>query len=91
MPDENFGNLLQHFTGSGRHNEALRTQAVKRGLHVSEYGVANDESGETDACSTEEEVYELLGMPFVPPELRENRGELNGDLPELIELGSVRS
>ena len=91
VPDENFGNLLQHFTGSGRHNEALRTQAVKRGLHVSEYGVANDESGETHACSTEEEVYELLGMPFVPPELRENRGELNGaTLPDLIELGDIK-
>ncbi len=94
VPDENFGNLLQHFTGSGRHNEALRTQAVKRGLHVSEYGVANDESGETAACSTEEEVYELLGMEFVPPELRENRGELdaarNGGLPELIELGDIK-
>ena len=90
VPDESFGNLLQHFTGSGRHNEALRTQAVKRGLHVSEYGVANDETGETHACSTEEEVYELLGMPFVPPELRENRGELNGDLPDLIELGDIK-
>ncbi len=90
VPDENFGNLLQHFTGSGRHNEALRTQAVKRGLHVSEYGVADDQSGETHACATEEEVYELLGMPFVPPELRENRGELNGDLPDLIELGDIR-
>ncbi len=90
VPDENFGNLLQHFTGSARHNEALRTQAVKRGLHVSEYGVADDESGETHACSTEEEVYELLGMPYVPPELRENRGELDGELPDLIELGDIK-
>ena len=90
VPDENFGNLLQHFTGSGRHNEALRTKAVKRGLHVSEYGVANEESGETHACSTEEEVYELLGMEWVPPELRENRGELNGALPDLIELGDIK-
>jgi DNA polymerase (family 10) len=94
VPDENFGNLLQHFTGSGRHNEALRTQAVKRGLHVSEYGIANDDSGETHACSNEEEVYELLGMEYVPPELRENRGELdaarNGGLPELVELSDIR-
>ena len=51
VPEENFGNLLQHFTGSGQHNEALRTEAVKRGLHVSEYGVADDESGETHACA----------------------------------------
>ena len=76
VPEEAFGNLLQHFTGSGKHNEALRTEAVRRGLHVSEYGIADDESGETHACATEEEVYERLGMQFIPPELRENRGEL---------------
>ena len=49
VPEEAFGNLLQHFTGSGRHNEALRTAAVKRGLHVSEYGIADDESGDSIA------------------------------------------
>ena len=75
VAEENFGNLLQHFTGSGKHNEALRTEAVKRGLHVSEYGVADDESGKTHACATEEEVYRLLGMDYIEPELRENRGE----------------
>ena len=94
VPESSFGNLLQHFTGSGRHNEALRTAAVKRGLHVSEYGVADDNSGETHACATEEEVYELLGMAWVPPELRENRGELeaarNGGLPELVRLEDIR-
>ena len=94
VPESSFGNLLQHFTGAGRHNEALRTAAVKRGLHVSEYGVADDSSGETHACATEEEVYELLGMAFVPPELRENRGELeaarNGGLPELVRLEDIR-
>ena len=58
------------------HNEALRTEAVRRGLHVSEYGIADDESGDSDACTTEEEVYERLGMQYIPPELRENRGEL---------------
>src|SRR3954454_19500588 len=94
VPPENFGNLLQHFTGSGKHNEALRTEAVKRGFHVSEYGVIDDSTGTTHACATEEEVYELLGMQYVPPELRENRGELKaaraGELPELIELGDIR-
>ena len=94
VPEEAFGNLLQHFTGSGRHNEAMRTEAVRRGLHVSEYGIADDESGETEAFTTEEEVYERLGMQFIPPELRENRGELEaarkGELPELIELGDLR-
>jgi DNA polymerase (family 10) len=94
VPEDAFGNLLQHFTGSGRHNEALRTEAVKRGLHVSEYGVADDEAGTSDAFTTEEEVYERLGMQFIPPELRENRGELEaarkGTLPQLIELSDIR-
>jgi DNA polymerase (family X) len=94
VPEEAFGNLLQHFTGSGRHNEALRTAAVRRGLHVSEYGIADDESGDSIACATEEEVYERLGMQWIPPELRENRGELEaareGRLPELVELPDIR-
>jgi DNA polymerase (family 10) len=94
VPEQTFGNLLQHFTGSGKHNEALRTAAVKRGLHVSEYGVADDASGTTHACATEEEVYERLGMQWIAPELRENRGELEaartGELPQLLELSDVR-
>ena len=94
VPEEAFGNLLQHFTGSGRHNEALRTEAVRRGLHVSEYGISDDESGESDAFTTEEQVFERLGMQYIPPELRENRGELQAAresrLPELIELGDIR-
>jgi DNA polymerase (family X) len=94
VPEESFGNLLQHFTGSGRHNEALRRKAVKRGLHVSEYGIADDESGASHACATEEEVYERLGMAFIPPELREERGELEaaraGELPELVSLEDIR-
>jgi DNA polymerase (family 10) len=94
VPEEAFGNLLQHFTGSGRHNEALRTEAVRRGLHVSEYGIADDETGTSHAFTTEEEVYGRLGMQYIPPELRENRGELEaarrGALPELIELSDIR-
>ena len=94
VPPENFGNLLQHFTGSGKHNEALRTEAVKRGFHVSEYGVIDDSTEITHACASEEEVYTLLGMRYIPPELRENRGELRaareGTLPHLIELGDIR-
>src|SRR5919112_2536299 len=94
VPPENFGNLLQHFTGSGKHNEALRTEAVKRGFHVSEYGVIDDSTGTTHACATEQEVYELLGMDYIEPELRENRGELraarDGELPELITLEDIR-
>jgi DNA polymerase (family X) len=94
VAEANFGNLLQHFTGSGKHNEALRTEAVKRGLHVSEYGVSDDESGQTHSCATEEEVYRLLGMDYIEPELRENRGELaaarKGGLPELITVADIR-
>ena len=89
----NFGNLLQHFTGSGRHNEALRTEAVRRGWHVSEYGVTDPE-GVSHACAEEAEVYELLGLPLIPPELREDRGELRAarasELPELVEREHLR-
>jgi DNA polymerase (family 10) len=92
-PDQ-FGNVLQHFTGSKEHNVALRESAVKRGLHVSEYGILDDATGETLRCATEEQVYERLGMEWIPPELREGRGELDaaakGALPELVELSDVR-
>jgi DNA polymerase (family X) len=70
------GNLLQHFTGSGRHNAALRELAVRQGLHVSEHGVLDDRDGRTRTCKTEREVYELLGLAYIEPELREDRGEL---------------
>ncbi|MEA2468644.1 MAG: polymerase, partial [Thermoleophilaceae bacterium] len=92
VPPENFGNLLQHYTGSCKHNEALRTAAVKRGFNDYEYGEIHD--GETHACATEEEVYELLGVQYIPPELRENRGELEAarkhELPDLVRLGDIR-
>ena len=92
-PDQ-FGNLLQHFTGSKEHNMALRDAAVRKGLHVSEYGVLDDATGETHRCATETEVYSLLGLEYIEPELRENRGELEaaaaGTLPDLIELGDLR-
>jgi DNA polymerase (family 10) len=89
-----FGNLLQHFTGSKDHNMQLREAMVRRGLHVSEYGVLDDATGETARCPTEHEVYERLGLPWIAPELREGRGELEaaarGELPELIEVGDLR-
>jgi DNA polymerase (family X) len=88
------GNLLQHFTGSGEHNAALREAAVRRGLHVSEYGILDDATGKTRTCATEQEVYALLGRAYIEPELRENRGELEagatGTLPELITLEDIR-
>ncbi|WP_027005136.1 DNA polymerase/3'-5' exonuclease PolX [Conexibacter woesei] len=84
-PDQ-FGNLLQHFTGSKNHNMRLRERAVRKGLHVSEYGITDDATGETLRCETEEAVYERLGLPYIPPELREDRGELDPGfvIPELI-------
>ncbi|MBE2317148.1 DNA polymerase/3'-5' exonuclease PolX [Solirubrobacter sp. CPCC 204708] len=92
-PDQ-FGNVLQHFTGSKAHNVQLREAMVRRGLHISEYGVLDDETGETTRCATEEEVYERLGLPWIPPELREGRGELDaalkGELPQLITLDDMR-
>jgi DNA polymerase (family X) len=84
------GSLLQHFTGSAAHNAALREQAVRGGLHISEYGVLDDATGATRACATEAEVYGLLGLPYIEPELRENRGELADGLPNLIELRDIR-
>jgi DNA polymerase (family 10) len=92
-PDQ-FGNLLQHFTGSKQHNMALREAAVRRGLHVSEYGVLDDATGETRRCATEAEVYALLGLDYIEPELRENRGELEAaaahTLPALITVADLR-
>ncbi|HEY2635753.1 MAG TPA: helix-hairpin-helix domain-containing protein, partial [Solirubrobacteraceae bacterium] len=83
-PDQ-FGNVLQHLTGSKAHNVALRERAVRRGLHVSEYGVLDDATGETHRCPTEEEVYERLGLPWIPPEMREDRGELDlEEIPPLV-------
>ncbi|HTE61361.1 MAG TPA: DNA polymerase/3'-5' exonuclease PolX, partial [Solirubrobacteraceae bacterium] len=92
-PDQ-FGNVLQHFTGSKNHNVAMREAAVRRGLHVSEYGILDDADGATLRCPTEEAVYERLGMAWIPPELREGRGELEaaaaGTLPELVTLEDLR-
>jgi DNA polymerase (family 10) len=92
-PDQ-FGNLLQHLTGSKEHNMALREAAVRKGLHVSEYGVLDDATGETHRCASEHEVYALLGLEYIEPELRENRGELEaaaaGTLPDLITRADLK-
>src|SRR5207249_4753092 len=94
VPPECYGNLLQHFTGSKNHNVAMREEAVRRGLSISEYGVTEVESGELFTATTEAELYEHLGYAYIPPELRENAGELEaarkGELPELVEPGQLR-
>ncbi len=94
VPPECYGNLLQHFTGSKHHNMALREEAVRHGLSVSEYGVKVVETGEVITHAEEADLYELLGYEYIPPELRENLGELeaarSGSLPELVELRDLR-
>lgn len=94
VPPACYGNLLQHFTGSKAHNVALREDAVRRGLSVSEYGVETVETGEVVTHATEEELYAYLGYAWIPPELREGAGELEaaraGMLPALVEREDVR-
>ncbi|MBA3735543.1 MAG: DNA polymerase/3'-5' exonuclease PolX [Actinobacteria bacterium] len=94
VPPESYGNLLQHFTGSKDHNVALRERAVKDGLSVSEYSITVVESGEELRFAEEADVYERLGYQFIPPELRENAGELEaarrGELPKLVELDDIK-
>jgi DNA polymerase (family 10) len=94
VPPESYGNLLQHFTGSKNHNVALREDAVRRGLSVSEYSVTDVESGEEHRFAREEDVSRFLGYDWIPPELREDGGELaaarKGELPTLVELADLR-
>jgi DNA polymerase (family 10) len=94
VPPESYGNLLHHFTGSKQHNVALREEAVRRKLSISEYGIQDTETGEVYTDKTEEAMYKRLGYPWIPPELRENMGELEaareGRLPRLVELGDIR-
>jgi DNA polymerase (family 10) len=89
-----FGNLLQHFTGSAAHNVQLRERALGRGLSVSEHGVAKVEGKKVHRFADEAEVYELLDLPYIEPELREGRGEIeagdSGELPNLITIDDVR-
>jgi DNA polymerase (family 10) len=94
VPPESYGNLLQHFTGSKHHNLALRERAVKDGYSVSEYSITMVETGKELRYATERGVYERLGYQYIPPELRENAGELEaarkGELPTLVELDDIR-
>lgn len=89
-----YGNLLQHSTGSAAHNVALRGYAQRRGYKVSEYHIDETATGRLLTCRTEEEVYAGLGLPWIPPELREGRGELEAAqedrLPRLVTLADLR-
>jgi DNA polymerase (family 10) len=90
---ESLGAALQYFTGSKPHNIALRDRAIKRGLKLNEYGLYRNDDGVAIAGASEEEIYEALGLTFIPPELRENRGEIEaaerGELPRLIVLNDL--
>jgi DNA polymerase (family 10) len=93
VPEENYGAALQYFTGSKAHSVVLRGMAIKKGLKINEYGVFKGEK--SIAGRTEEEVYKSVGLKFIPPELRENRGELEAArkrsaLPRLVELDDIR-
>ena len=89
-----FGAALLYFTGSKAHNIRVRELASRKGLKVSEYGVFKEATGKRIAGATEEEVYKVIGLPYIPPELREDAGEieaaLEGRLPDLVELKDLR-
>jgi DNA polymerase (family 10) len=94
VPPESYGAALQYFTGSKDHNVKLRTIAVRSGYKLNEYGLFDRESDESVAGENEEGIYNALGMDLIPPELRENRGEIEaameGNLPDLITLEDIK-
>ena len=94
VPPDVWGAALQYFTGSKAHNIRTREIAVRKGLKLSEYGLFEAQSEQLIVARTEEEVYERLGLPWIPPVLREDRGEiqaaLGGELPKLVELKEIR-
>ncbi|HUG92639.1 MAG TPA: DNA polymerase/3'-5' exonuclease PolX [Planctomycetaceae bacterium] len=92
VPEESYGAALQYFTGSKEHNIVIRRRGQERDLKINEYGVFRGET--LVAGRTEEEVYAAVDLPWIPPELRENRGEIElaeqGRLPTLVEIGDIR-
>ena len=94
LAPDSLGAALQYFTGSKEHNVALRSRAQKMGLTLNEYGLAKVEGGELVASATEEEIYAALGLDWIPPELRENAGEIEAaaahGLPNLVTLDQIR-
>lgn len=94
LSEDSFGAALQYFTGSKEHSVVLRQRALKQGLTLNEYGLSKLDGGEVVASKTEEEIYGKLGLAWIPPELRENSGEIEaaerGTLPILIEPKEIR-
>jgi DNA polymerase (family 10) len=103
LPDKQFACALHHFTGSKEHNVAMRQRAISQGKKLSEWGLfeiatgkkaKEDDEGRPIPCSTEEEVFQALGLQYIPPELRENLGEIEaaekGEIPRLVEWTQLR-
>lgn len=94
IPEESYGAALQYFTGSKEHNVELRRLAISKELKISEYGLFDRNSSEKIAGSNEIDVYRALGLQFIPPELRENRGEIaaaaKNNLPEIVEYDALK-
>ncbi len=90
-----YGAALMYFTGSKEHNIHMRERAIKQHARLNEYGLYKDDAKTLIAATTEEEVYKALGLPWIPPMLREDRGEIalaeKGKLPALIELADIKS
>jgi DNA polymerase (family 10) len=105
VDDSQFGAALLYFTGSKDHNVRLRERAIRRHFRLNEYGLFPDDGDDSRppqqrgvkpvAARTEQEIYRKLGLPWIPPELREDRGEIDaaaaGEIPDLIELGDIRA
>ena len=94
VASEAYGTLLHHFTGGQAHNIALRERAVKMGINISEYGLARAGTGDYEPVATEEDLYSRLGLAYIPPELREDAGEIEAaekdDLPDLVCVEDIR-
>ena len=92
VANESYGAAMQYFTGSKEHNIVIRRRAIERGLSLNEYAITRE--GEYVCGRTEEEIYAAVDLPWIPPELRENRGEIelaeNGNLPQLVEVKDIR-
>jgi DNA polymerase (family 10) len=93
LPAERWGTLLSYFTGSKDHNVRLRELALKQGLSLNEHAFTPENGDPEILCATEEEVYSTLGLPYIPPPLREDRGEIeaakSGDLPQLVQVTDI--
>ena len=95
VPDKSFGAALQYFTGSKEHNIKLRSLAIDKGYKLNEFGLFRKETDEMVAGHTEEDIYRALGVDIMPPEMREDRGEIEAGLantmcPRIVELSDIK-